>query len=92
MRRDSKPWLTISAVETPEHTIKCPYCGSTEWIPIRYGMPTQAGQERARRGEIWLGGCCVRPDYFHCKKCGRNSCGKAERESLLNRLKRWCRF
>ena len=82
----------LPSVDDTQSTVKCPYCGSTEGIPIQYGMPTQATQERARRGEIWLGGCCMRADYFHCKNCGQNSCGEVEREGPLKRLKRWYRY
>ncbi len=50
---------------------KCPKCGSTDYTPIVYGLPSSEGFEKSQRGEIILGGCCVWPDSKerYCKKC-----------------------
>ena len=50
---------------------KCPKCGSSEVIPIHYGKPNDEGLQRAKRGEIILGGCRVNenPKRHACKKC-----------------------
>ena len=50
---------------------KCPNCGSTDYIPIVYGLPTSEGFDQDEKGEIILGGCCVFPNSKKkcCKKC-----------------------
>lgn len=52
----------------------CPLCGSTHARPIVYGSPTAKTEERARRGEVALGGCMVHHDErdpaFVCGDCG----------------------
>ena len=52
----------------------CPSCGSSNFIPIVYGKPSQEAIEKEKRGEIVLGGCIVSPDdnKFRCKDCGRD--------------------
>jgi hypothetical protein len=54
----------------------CPNCGSTRVLPIVWGMPTRETEERARRGEVVIGGCMVwGPDgaekdpAFECLDC-----------------------
>ncbi len=42
----------------------CPRCDSGS-VPIAYGYPTEAAMERARRGEIVLGGCVIADENFH---------------------------
>jgi hypothetical protein len=41
-------------------------------VPIGYGLPTTTATEQAKRGEIVLGGCCVRGDdpKWFCRDCG----------------------
>lgn len=51
---------------------RCPTC-KKELTPILYGYPAPETMERADKGEIILGGCCVSfdsPTHFckHCKK------------------------
>ena len=36
----------------------CPICGG-KVVPIVYGMPTGELEEKADRGEVVLGGCCL---------------------------------
>lgn len=52
--------------------IRCPQCGSEDVIGIVYGYPTEETLERAKAGEVRLGGCVV--DYCdpnrYCKNCG----------------------
>ena len=54
-----------------ENQDKCPKCGSTEFIPIVYGYPSEKAFEKSRKGEIILGGCCVDNDSKKkvCKSC-----------------------
>lgn len=55
----------------PEVT-PCPDCGSTEVVPVVFGLPGPELLERARRGEVALGGCMVDPNVRgRCKRCGR---------------------
>ena len=54
--------------------IKCPYCGSSNYIPIVYGYPTHEAFEKADRGELILAGCCIfekNPPRHSCKNCHR---------------------
>ena len=52
----------------------CPKCGSSNYIPIIYGMPGPELMMKAERGEVALGGCVVTPDrdLYKCKDCGAN--------------------
>ena len=51
--------------------LRCPECGSTNVVPIVYGLPPPEAGEEAERGEIVLGGCCVMDDSStrHCRDC-----------------------
>lgn len=40
-----------------------------ETIPVVYGLPTYHAIEQAKRGEIILGGCVVRPTRGCCPYC-----------------------
>ena len=56
---------------------KCPDCGG-KVVKIIYGEPSIEAFEAEERGEIILGGCCIRVDSdgnilesdWQCKKCG----------------------
>lgn len=51
----------------------CPRCGSTDTIPIAYGLPGPELMEAAERGEVAIGGCIVsgsQPTH-ECRGCGR---------------------
>jgi hypothetical protein len=51
----------------------CPDCGSTDVVPIVYGLPGRQLCDAAQRGEVVLGGCCVSgadPAWI-CRLCGR---------------------
>ena len=54
--------------------VTCPECGSTNVVRICYGLPGPELFERAKRGEIVLGGCCITGNdpTCHCKDCGHN--------------------
>lgn len=43
------------------HPTVCPKCGG-KVVPIVYGMPMEELQEKADRGEVILGGCCIACD------------------------------
>lgn len=50
----------------------CPECGSTEVIPIAYGMPDHTVFEASERGEVEIGGCVIfldNPTHL-CRGCG----------------------
>jgi hypothetical protein len=55
--------------------IECPKCGSSEIVPIVYGYPLPETEEKARRGEIALGGCRIigngSDPKWACRKCGK---------------------
>jgi hypothetical protein len=38
---------------------RCPNCGAKAVVRIVYGYPGAALIERAERGEVMLGGCCL---------------------------------
>lgn len=50
----------------------CTICGSTETVPIAYGLPGSGLEERARQGQVRLGGCVIYPDApdWFCRNCG----------------------
>ncbi len=51
----------------------CPRCANQPIVPIVYGMPGPELIERASRGEVALGGCCVTGEYdnkYACLSCG----------------------
>lgn len=50
---------------------KCPNCNSTKIIRIVYGYPSAEAGEKAEKGLIKLGGCCVDESspQWHCKNC-----------------------
>jgi len=56
----------------PKPLPACPKCQASEKvIPIVYGKPGPVLMERADKGEIILGGCCITDDSpsYHCKTC-----------------------
>lgn len=53
----------------PPPSTECPDCGSHSIVPICYGLPGPEKREEGRRGEIVLGGCCIRTPRWHCKNC-----------------------
>ncbi len=53
---------------------KCPACGSTDVVPILYGMPTAELFKKAEAGRIALGGCCITRDdpRWRCASCSKD--------------------
>jgi hypothetical protein len=52
---------------------ECPNCKtSQDVVSIVYGKPGPSLVEASQRGEVFLGGCCMGPSRFHCKKCLSN--------------------
>ncbi len=51
---------------------RCVRCGSSDAIPIVYGLPTWEAVEEAQRGQIVLGGCVIGHESpaFECAGCG----------------------
>ena len=52
---------------------KCPNCNS-KMIEIIYGMPDSTTMEKAKKGELFLGGCMIEDENpkYHCNKCRRS--------------------
>ena len=49
---------------------RCAQCGSRlKWLPAAYGLPGPELIEAEKRGEVWLGGCCVGPLDEVCSVC-----------------------
>src|ERR1035437_2351565 len=55
--------------DAPRRVPACPDCGSSTVVPIFYGLPAAETSERARRGEIVLGGCCLQEPRWYCREC-----------------------
>ena len=62
----------------------CPRCGSKESLELVWGHPTEETFDRADRGEIMLGGCCIEivdgvgPPGWRCTSCGLDHGEKGE--------------
>ena len=57
--------------EAADEVERCPACGSTEWIPIVYGLPDPELFAAEGRGDVAIGGCLMfpeRPDV-ECRQC-----------------------
>ena len=48
----------------------CPACGSSEVVPILYGLPGPEAMEAARAGRVILGGCEPHAVTHACRSCG----------------------
>jgi hypothetical protein len=53
----------------PKISDVCPDCGSPDWKPIAYGLPTEDTEEDARRGHVVLGGCMLGDAKRYCVAC-----------------------
>jgi hypothetical protein len=53
-------------------TPECPQCGTSNPLPIVYGMPGPELMSDAQEGRVALGGCCVGEDDpdLECRACG----------------------
>jgi len=51
--------------------LRCAKCGRTERKPVVYGYPSPETLEKARRGEVVLGGCEIGgpPEPWWCDDC-----------------------
>lgn len=54
---------------TPDRAHTCPACGSSDLIPILYGLPGLDMVEAGRAGEIVIGGCLARDEAWRCRAC-----------------------
>jgi hypothetical protein len=66
------PYLDFKLVSDdfhPEISNTCPDCGSSNWKPIAYGLPTEDTAEDARRGHYVLGGCVLGDACRYCFAC-----------------------
>lgn len=64
------PWSRDGPDETAPLP-PCPKCGGTEIVPVVFGLPGEELMERARRGEVALGGCMPLPGILGaCTGCG----------------------
>lgn len=53
----------------------CPYHGNKEdVVRIIYGFPMPSLEDRAKRGEVKLGGCVISENdpQWYCKKCKKD--------------------
>ena len=49
---------------------KCAHCKShLNVVPIQYGYPGVEAWEADLRGELKLGGCEIKEQQWHCKRC-----------------------
>ncbi len=58
----------VSSFRLPGAPDACPACGAT-CVEIVYGKPGAALIERAEAGEVFLGGCDLREERWHCPAC-----------------------
>jgi len=49
----------------------CPVCGE-KGMPVVYGKPGKELIEKAKRGEVELGGCFMRSEHWHCPACKKH--------------------
>ena len=72
--------------------LRCVKCGKTERKPVLYGYPSPEAIEKARRGEILLGGCEIGgpPDPWWCDDCEPDSLEEilTERERAAERWRK----
>lgn len=73
----------------------CPSCRGSDIRRIMYGLPTTETLERAKRGEVVLGGCSIFDDMpdWRCMSCGHQWFDptdpvRIEWDQLLMRLER----
>ena len=59
-------------VDKDKETATCPFCGG-RIIPIIYGEPSDETFEKAEKGEVKLGGCCLSgaDPQWACAECGQ---------------------
>ena len=64
--------VTPIVYQLPMAKVSCPECGSSEVIPIAYGMPGHELLEASERGEVEIGGCLISGDdpKHRCRACG----------------------
>ena len=68
------------------NTKKCPHCGSTSTIPIRYGLMTdEAHQENVKERKWVWGGCVIYEEMNtdHCTECNKAFGGDVVSEEEL---------
>ena len=57
--------------EQPDTPDSCARCGAPAVVPIVYGLPDEALEQAATRGEVALGGCIIpQPQRWGCRVCG----------------------
>ena len=61
---------------------KCSRCGKPGALPVAWGYPSPEAMEKARRGELILGGCEISGPTWHrlCPECDRELVGSSEGE------------
>jgi hypothetical protein len=66
------PWCNFKLFPDeafPKISDLCPDCGSADWKPIGYGLPTEDALEDARRGHYVLGGSAGKDASRYCVVC-----------------------
>ena len=64
--------MNRKVVSITDRVVRCPKCKSKDIVPISYGYPTDETMDKADRGEVVIGGCCIGPSSPRqsCRQCG----------------------
>lgn len=82
-------FVTASAYPHDMSKKACPHCGETEAAEIVYGLPGHELMASATRGDVLLGGCCIRGDdpTHGCLSCGSEwATSKDHSRSAISRV------
>lgn len=80
--KNSRSRRTFAGKSRTTTGTRCPRCGVGRVIPIVYGFPGSELIERARRGEVSLGGCVIMPGQPHITECRVCHYGRDERPDV----------
>ena len=69
---EQQEFAALDVNEVAAKPAKCPFCGE-KIIPIIYGEPSDETFEKAEKGEVKLGGCCLSgaDPQWACAECGQ---------------------
>ena len=69
---EQQEFAALDVNEVAAKPVKCPFCGE-KIIPIIYGEPSDETFEKAEKGEVKLGGCCLSgaDPQWACAECGQ---------------------
>jgi hypothetical protein len=69
-----KPKPIVKPVWSQIQSPACPKCGSSQVVPVLYGLPSEEAMEAGGRGEIAFGGCCLPSDPSQMNRWACNGC------------------